>query len=181
MKIPRLKNYYYNTIRPKLMKDLRLSNILAVPKLLKIVLSTSSAKIVADPKIVKEVFEDIYLITGQKPIIVKARKSIASFKLRQGMIIGVKVTLRRNVMYEFLDRLINIALPRMKDFRGFSANSFDNNGNYSFGIREQIIFPEVASDRIDKIMGLCFNIETSTSSKTYSTSLLESFNFPFLN
>lgn len=179
--MPRLNKYYKDIIRWEMKKKFNFCNDFAIPKLLKVVVSMSTKDIVNNSKVVSEILNNLYLITGQMPLIVKAKKSIASFKLRKGMNIGVKVTLRKVFMYEFLDRLINIALPRIRDFRGLDARKFDGNGNYSFGIREQIVFPEVDYSKVEKIRGLGIAIETSASNSVQAKFLLEKFNFPFVN
>jgi large subunit ribosomal protein L5 len=150
-----------------------------VPKLKKITLNMSVGEAVADKKVLQSAMEDLQKISGQKPIITIARKSIAGFKIREGMAIGCKVTLRRERMYEFLDRLISIAIPRIRDFRGLNLKSFDGRGNYSMGVREQIIFPEIDYDKIDAVRGLDITITTSASTDQEARALLENFKFPF--
>lgn len=156
-------------------------NDLMVPKIQKINVSISAKDAISDSKVIKKIFEDLFLITGQKPVITKAKKSIAAFKLRQGMLIGVKCTLRKRIMYDFLTKLVNIALPRIRDFRGFNSRQLDGNGNFSFGIKEQIIFPEIDYNKIDKIRGIGIVIVTSTTSDTRAKILLEKLGLPFLN
>jgi len=180
MIIPRLKKLYGEKIIPEIQKKFKLTNRLAVPKLLKIVLNMSTKDIISNPKIINNIYNDLYLISGQMPIITKSKKSIAAFKLRKGINIGVKVTLRKVIMYEFLDRLINIALPRIRDFKGLNIKNFDKNGNYSFGIKEQIVFPEIDYNNTSKIRGLNITIETSTKINCQARFLLEKFNFPFI-
>ena len=177
----RLKDYYNNKVVKELKKSLGLKNDLEVPRLQKIVLNMGMGEAVADSKYIKQAIEELTLIAGQKAVMTTARKSIASFKLRQGQKIGVMVTLRRDKMYEFLDRLINIALPRVRDFRGLSKKSFDGNGNYSLGIKEQIIFPEVAVSSVDNIHGLDVTIVTNTRNDKHAAELLRAFNFPFVS
>lgn len=177
----RLEDEYNKKLKPRIKKDLKILNDLRVPKLEKIVVNICSKDAVGDSKVIDKVFDDLMTITGQKPIITKAKKSIATFKLREGMKIGCKVTLRKNIMYEFLDRLINIALPRMRDFKGLSIKQFDGNGNFSLGIKEQIIFPEIDYNKVDKIRGMNIVMVTSTKSDHEAGVLLKSFNLPFLN
>jgi large subunit ribosomal protein L5 len=176
----RLQSEYRDVIHPKLMKDLGIENALAVPRLEKIVLNISPGKrAVTDRKAVENAATELALIAGQKPVITTANKSIAQFKLREGMAIGCKVTLRGKRMYEFLDRLINIALPRQRDFRGLSARSFDGRGNYALGIKEQIIFPEIDYDKIDVVRGMDIVVCTTAQDNEQALALLTEFNFPF--
>ena len=175
----RLAEKYESEIRGKLKEKFSLKNIFEVPKLDKIVVNIGVGEAVSDSKIISKAIEDLSLITGQKPVITKAKKSIAGFKLRKGLNIGCKVTLRKKRMFEFLDRLIFIALPRVRDFKGLSKKSFDGNGNYSIGIKEQIIFPEIDYDKVDKIRGMDITITTTTSNQDYAYELLKSFNLPF--
>lgn len=176
----RLLNVYNKEILPSLVKEFSYKNQLQVPKIEKIVLNICVGQdAVQDGKKIFTVAEDLALISGQKPIITKAKKSIAGFKLREGVNIGAKVTLRKNKMYEFLDRLINIALPRVRDFRGLSLKSFDGTGNYSLGIKEHIIFPEINYDKVDKVRGFDIIICTSAKTDREAASLLKAFNFPF--
>ena len=175
----RLAEKYESEIRGKLKEKFSLKNIFEVPKLDKIVVNIGVGEAVSDSKIINKAIEDLSLITGQKPVITKAKKSIAGFKLRKGLNIGCKVTLRKKRMFEFLDRLIFIALPRVRDFKGLSKKSFDGNGNYSIGIKEQIIFPEIDYDKVDKIRGMDITITTTTSNQDYAYELLKSFNLPF--
>ena len=175
----RLKLQYESKIRPLLRDELGYANDMQVPRIEKIVLNMGVGEAVGDSKKVNHAVSDMTAISGQKPIVTKARKSIAGFKLREGMPIGVKVTLRRVRMYEFLDRLITIALPRVRDFRGVSANSFDGNGNFSMGVREQIVFPEVDYDKVDQVRGMDVTIVTTAQTDTEARALLKAFDFPF--
>ena len=174
----RLKNTYDKEIVSKLMSKLSLKNKHDVPKNEKIILNMGLGEDASDGKKLKACIEDMSLIAGQKPIITKFKKSISNFKTRKGSNAGVKVTLRATKMYEFIDRLINIALPRIKDFRGLSAKGIDNSNNYSFGIKEHIVFPEVNFDKVDKIRGLDITIVTSSKSKEGTLEMLKEFNFP---
>ena len=176
--IPRLKIMYDKDIIQNLMSKLKYKNKLEVPKIQKIVLNMGLGEDASDGKKIKACLEDMSLITGQKAIITKFKKSISNFKTRKGSNAGVKVTLRSNKMYEFMDRLVNIALPRIKDFRGLSSKGIDKSGNYSFGIKEHIVFPEVNFDKVDKIRGLDITIVTSSSTKEGTLALLKEFNFP---
>ena len=175
----RLAEKYNSQIRDQLMDKFGLKNIYEVPKIEKINVNIGVGEAVSDSKVINKAIEDLTLITGQKPVVTKAKKSIAGFKLRQGLSIGCKVTLRKKRMYEFLDRLVFIALPRVRDFKGLSRKSFDGSGNYSIGIKEQIIFPEIDYDKIDKVRGMDITIVTSTSNEDHSYELLKSFNLPF--
>ena len=175
---PRLKETLTKEIQPALKEQFGLKNIFMTPKIEKIVLNMGLGLDGADSKILKSCEDDMAKITGQKPVITKFKKSVANFKTRKGSNAGLKVTLRKNRMYEFLDRLVNIALPRIKDFRGLSQKGFDKFGNYTFGIKEHIIFPEVNFDKVDKIRGLDITIVTSNSSKQGTLELLKEFNFP---
>ena len=176
--IPRLKTAYEKEIISKLLSKLSLKNKHEVPKIEKIILNMGLGEDAADGKKLKSCIEDISLITGQKPITTKFKKSISNFKTRKGSNAGVKVTLRSNKMYEFIDRLVNIALPRIKDFRGLSSRGIDKSNNFSFGIKEHIIFPEVNFDKVDKIRGLDITIVTTSNSKNGTLELLKEFNFP---
>ena len=176
--IPRLKNMYQKEILPKLMVKLKCTNKHQVPKIIKIVLNVGLGEDASDAKKVKSCQDDLTSIAGQKAIVTKFRKSIANFKTRKGFSAGVKVTLRSTKMYEFIDRLINIALPRIKDFRGLNENGIDKFGNYSFGIKEHIIFPEVNFDKVDKIRGMDITIVTNKTSKELTLELLKEFNLP---
>lgn len=175
----RLKTEYFKTIRPALKEQLKISNDLAVPRLDKIVLNMGVGEAVQDRKHIDAAVEDMALIAGQKPVVTKARKSIATFKLREDMAIGCKVTLRGDRMYEFLDRLVNIALPRQRDFRGLNGKSFDGNGNYAMGIKEQIIFPEIDYDKVSQVRGMDIIICTTATNNDDARALLKAFNMPF--
>lgn len=175
----RLQQHYREKIVPELQKSLGLSNVMQVPKITKITVNMGVGEAVADKKIMDNAVGDMTRITGQKPLVTKSRKSVATFKLRDGLAIGCKVTLRGANMYEFLDRLVNIAMPRIRDFRGVSARSFDGQGNYNFGVKEQIIFPEIAYDQIDAIRGMDITITTTAPDDKSGRALLEAFNFPF--
>ena len=175
----RLAEKYESEIRGQLKEKFNLKNIFEVPKLVKIVVNIGVGEAVSDSKVINKAIEDLSLITGQKPVVTKAKKSIAGFKLRKGLNIGCKVTLRKKRMFEFLDRLIFIALPRVRDFKGLSKKSFDGNGNYSIGIKEQIIFPEIDYDKVDKVRGMDITITTSTTNQDHAYELLKSFNLPF--
>ena len=177
---PRLKDLYKKQIQIDLKNQFGLKNLLMVPKIQKVVINMGLGLDGNDNKIIKSCEDDLSKITGQKPVITKFKKSVANFKTRKGSNAGLKVTLRKNKMYEFLDRLVNIALPRIKDFRGLSSNGFDKFGNYTFGIKEHIIFPEVSFDRADKVRGLDIIIVISSKNKEHSFALLEKMNFPFI-
>ena len=178
--IPRLKTTFDKEIVSKLMSKLNVKNKHQVPRIKKIVLNMGLGLDGNDSKILKSCEDDLAKITGQKPLVTKFKKSVANFKTRKGSNAGLKVTLRKDKMYEFIDRLVNIALPRIKDFRGVSPNGFDNFGNYTFGVKEHIIFPEVSFDRADKVRGIDIIIVISSKSKEHSYALLEKFNFPFI-
>jgi len=177
---PRLKEVFNKKIQPELKNTLGLKNIYMTPRIEKIVLNMGLGLDGADAKILKSCEEDMAKITGQHPVITKFKKSVANFKTRKGSNAGLKVTLRKNKMYEFIDRLINIALPRIKDFRGLSSTGFDKFGNYTFGIKEHIIFPEVSFDRADKVRGLDIIIVIKAINKDHAFTLLEKMNFPFI-
>ena len=177
---PRLKDKYLGEIIPALKEKFQYKSVMEVPKLLKITVNKGIGAAVADKKLVDVGVEELTMITGQKAVATKAKNSISNFKLREEMPIGAMVTLRGDKMYEFLDRLVNIALPRIKDFRGLSANGFDKFGNYTFGIKEHIIFPEVSFDRADKVRGLDIIIVIKAINKEHSFALLEKMNFPFI-
>ena len=177
---PRLKELYYKEIQPALKEQLGFKNTYMGPKIQKVVINMGLGLDGNDAKIVKSCEEDLGKLSGQKPVITKFKKSVANFKTRKGTNAGLKVTLRGNKMYEFIDRLVNIALPRIRDFRGLSANGFDKFGNYTFGVKEHIIFPEVNFDRIDKIRGLDVVVVISSENKDHSYALLEKLNFPFI-
>lgn len=174
----RLKELYKNDVVPALMKKFEYESIMQVPKIVKITLNMGVGEAVTDKKIMNFAVTDLTAIAGQKPIITKAKKSLASFKIREGWPVGCKVTLRRNRMYEFLDRLVSIALPRVRDFRGLNTRSFDGTGNYSMGIQEQIVFPEIDFDKTDSIRGLDICITTTAKTNEEAKALLEAFNFP---
>ncbi len=176
---PRLEQQYREVLMPELMKKFGYTNRLQVPKLEKIVINMGVGEAVNDSKKTKNAAEQLALIAGQKPVITKARKAIATFKLRGGLGIGCKVTLRREKMYEFLDRLINVAMPRVRDFRGVSPKSFDGRGNYAFGLKEQIVFPEIDYDKIDEIRGMDIIICTTARTDNEARELLRGFNMPF--
>lgn len=175
----RLKEFYKNNIVEQMMKEFNYSSVMQVPKITKITLNMGVGEAVGDKKLLTNAVENLAMIAGQKPQITKARKSIAGFKIREGWPIGCKVTLRKQKMYEFLDRLINVSLPRTRDFRGLNPKAFDGTGNYSLGISEQIIFPEIDYDKIDKIRGLDICITTTAKTDKEAKFLLNAFNFPF--
>ncbi len=177
--LPRLKEKYRNDVVPALIKEFRYGNIMQAPEVEKVVINVGLGEAVQNAKALDSASNDIATITGQKPVIMKARKSIANFKLRTGMPIGVTVTLRGDRMWEFLDRLINAALPRIRDFQGVSANSFDGRGNFSLGLREQMIFPEIEYDKIDKVRGLQINMVTTAKTDEEGKRLLELLGMPF--
>jgi large subunit ribosomal protein L5 len=174
----RLKQYYEEVVVPQLMKKFNYSSRMEVPKITKITLNMGVGEAVADKKVLNFALDDMTRIAGQKPVTTLARKSIAGFKIRDGWPIGCKVTLRRQRMYEFFDRLVSITLPRVRDFRGLSPKSFDGTGNYAFGLTEQIVFPEIDFDKIDTIRGLDICISTSAKTDAEAKALLEAFNFP---
>ena len=177
--MPRLRELYREHIVPTLQKDLGYENVMQVPRLQKIVVNVGMGEALQNAKSLDAAVEDVTIITGQKPIVTRARKSIASFKLREGNPIGVKVTLRGNRMWDFLDRLCNIALPRQRDFRGISPDAFDGRGNYSLGLREQLVFPEIDYDKIDKIRGMEITIVTSAQTDEEGYQLLRQLGMPF--
>ena len=174
----RLHEEYLKNIKPNLMKELDLKNIYSVPELKKVVINMGLGIDANDKKKLDAALDDLKQISGQKPVITRTKKAIANFKTKENMPIGCKVTLRKKIMYEFIDRLINIALPRSKDFSGFSEKNFDGHGNYTFGIKEHIIFPEIDYDKIDKVKGMDITIVTSTKKNIEARSLLKAFNFP---
>ncbi len=176
---PRLKEKYANELAGKLKSELGIENVNDVPKLEKIVVNMGVGEAAVDSKLIDAAVEDLRVITGQQPMICRAKKSIASFKLRAGMPIGAKVTLRGDRMYEFLDRLIATAIPRIRDFRGLSAKSFDGHGNYSMGVTEQIIFPEIDYDKVDRTRGMDITFVTSAKTDEEGKALLDAFGFPF--
>ena len=177
--IPRLKEHYENKIISELQKEFSLKNKFMVPKINKVILNMGLGQNANDKKILQNCIEDMSLISGQMPIVTKFKKSISNFKTRKGTPAGVKVTLRKNKMYEFVDRLVNIALPRIKDFQGLNANGFDKFGNYTLGIKEHIIFPEINFDKVDRIRGMDITLCTTGNNKKISFSLLKAMNFPF--
>jgi len=177
----RLKEIYRNEIAPKLKEDLKLSNVMEIPRITKITLNMGVGEAVADKKVMDNAVADMTKIAGQKPVVTKARKSIANFKIRTGYPVGCKVTLRGARMYEFLDRLVSVAMPRIRDFRGISGRAFDGRGNYNIGVREQIIFPEIEYDKIDAIRGMNITISTTAKTDEEAKALLTAFRFPFRN
>jgi len=177
--IPRLKEQYDKKIVNDLQKEFSLKNKLMVPKITKVVLNMGLGTNGSDKKILQNCIEDLSLISGQRPVITKFKKSISNFKTRKGSAAGVKVTLRKNKMYEFIDRLVNIALPRIKDFQGLSTNGFDKFGNYTFGLKEHIIFPEINFDKVDRIRGMDITLCTNGNNKKTSFALFKAMNFPF--
>ena len=176
---PRMKIRYFKEIQPNLMRELKLSNVMQVPKIVKVTLNVALGEAIGNPKLLDMASKELALITGQKPVLTKARKSIAGFKLREGMPIGVMVTLRGDIMWEFLDRLISIALPRIRDFKGVNDRSFDGNGNYSLGLKEQIIFPEIKYDEITMTHGFDISIVTTAKDNPTSKALLTHLGMPF--
>ena len=176
---PRLQSFYRDSVVPKLRSDLKIGNVMQVPRITKITVNMGVGEAVADKKVMDAAVADLIKITGQKPLITKSRKAIASFKIRAGLAVGAKVTLRGMRMYEFLDRLISIAMPRIRDFRGVSPRAFDGQGNYSLGVKEQIIFPEIQYDQIDQVRGMDITITTTAKDDRHGRALLEAFNFPF--
>lgn len=177
----RLQDFYRDTVVKKLMEEQGYKNPMDVPRIEKITLNMGVGDAIADKKVIENARADMEKVSGQKPVITLARKSVASFKVRDGYPIGCKVTLRRDRMYEFLDRLITIAIPRIRDFRGLNGKSFDGRGNYSMGVKEQIIFPEIEYEKIDKIRGMDITITTSAKSNDEAKALLAAFSFPFKN
>lgn len=177
--VPRLMKKYKEEIVPALLKKLGCKNVMQVPKLDRIVINMGVGEATQNSKIIDAAVKDLKLITGQQPVVTKAKKSEAGFKLREGVAIGVKVTLRKEKMYEFLDRFINLSLPRVKDFEGVSDKSFDGRGNYSIGIKEQLIFPEIEYDKIEKILGMSITIVTSAETDEACKALLTEFGMPF--
>jgi large subunit ribosomal protein L5 len=175
----RLQTYYQETVVPQLMEQLGLSNVMEVPKITKITLNMGVGEAVTDKKVMDKATEDMMLISGQKPIVTNSRRSVASFKIRDGWPVGCKVTLRRERMYEFLDRLVNVAIPRIRDFRGLNPKSFDGRGNYSLGVKEQIMFPEIDFDKVDAMRGMDITITTTAKNDEQGMALLKAFSFPF--
>jgi large subunit ribosomal protein L5 len=177
--VPRLKTHYSQVVRGELMEKFEFSNPMQVPRLDKVVLNIGVGEATQDTKKVNSALEAMQLISGQRPVITRARNSIATFKVREDMPLGVKVTLRRAQMYEFIDRLITVALPRVRDFRGLNPKSFDGNGNYAMGIKEHIVFPEINYDKVDTIWGMDVIVCTTTNDDNQARELLRGFNFPF--
>ena len=175
----RLQEFYKETVVPQLMKEFGYKNTMEVPKVTKVTLNMGVGEAVQDKKIMDRAVGDMTAIAGQKPIVTMSRKSVASFKIRDGWPVGCKVTLRRERMFEFLDRLVNVAIPRIRDFRGLNRKSFDGRGNYSMGVKEQIMFPEIDYDKIDAIRGMDITINTTAKSDEEAMALLQAFNFPF--
>ena len=176
--MPRLENYYRETVMPQLTEQFNYQSVMQVPRISKITINMGLGEAAADKKIIEHAVEDLTKLSGQKPVVTHAKKSVANFKLREGWPIGCKVTLRRNRMYEFLDRLISIAIPRIRDFRGFSPRSFDGRGNYTIGVKEQIIFPEIDYDKIDTLRGMDITINTTARTDEEARALLTAFKFP---
>ena len=177
----RLEKIYQESVVPKLMERFGYANVMQVPRITKITLNMGVGEAVGNKKVLESALDDMAKIAGQKPVATLARKSVATFKIRDGWPIGAKVTLRRAKMYEFLDRLVNIALPRVRDFRGISGRAFDGRGNFNFGIKEQIIFPEINFDQVDALRGMDIAITTSAKTDAEAKALLEAFSFPFRN
>jgi large subunit ribosomal protein L5 len=175
----RLKDYYVSNVAPAMMKKFGYKNIMEVPKLHKVVINVGAGEAKDNAKVIDAIMNDIAIITGQKPVVCRAKKSVAKFKLREGMPIGVKVTLRRERMYDFVDKLFNVAFPRVRDFRGINPNSFDGKGNYSTGIKEQLIFPEIEYDKIDKVRGMDINFITTAKTDEEAKELLALLGAPF--
>ena len=175
----RLKDTYSETVTKKLMEQFGYKNVMEIPRLTKITLNMGVGEAIADRKVMEHAVGDMTKIAGQKPIVIKARKSVAGFKLREGWPVGCKVTLRREMMYEFLDRLINVAIPRIRDFRGMNPKSFDGRGNYNMGVKEQIIFPEIDYDKIDTLRGMDITFTTTANTDEEGHALLAAFSFPF--
>ena len=175
----RLQTYYKDTVVPQLKEQLGFGNIMQVPKISKITLNMGVGEAVGDKKVMDRAVGDMTAIAGQKPIVTNARRSVATFKIRDGWPVGCKVTLRQERMYEFLDRLVNVAIPRIRDFRGLNRKSFDGRGNYSMGVKEQIMFPEIDYDQIDVIRGMDITITTTAKNDKEALALLQAFNFPF--
>ena len=177
--VPRLKTVYADVIRPKMVEEFGYKNVMEVPTIEKVVINMGVGEATADTKKVQSAAADLALIAGQKPVITRARNAIATFKVRENMPIGCKVTLRKVRMYEFLDRLVNIALPRVRDFRGLNPKSFDGRGNYAMGLKEQLVFPEINYDRIEKVRGMDIIVTTTAKTDDEARELLRLFNFPF--
>ena len=176
----RLKDYYVSDVAPALMKKFGYKSVMQIPKLDKVVINVGAGEAKDNAKVIDAIMTDLAAITGQKPIVCRAKKSVANFKLREGMPIGVKVTLRAEKMYEFVDKLFNVAFPRVRDFRGISANSFDGKGNYCTGIKEQLIFPEIEYDKIDKVRGMDINFITTANTDEEARELLSLLGAPFI-
>lgn len=174
----KLQQFYKDEVVPKLIEEFGYKNVMEVPKITKVTLNMGVGEASQDRKAIDGAFENMVAISGQKPVVTHARKSVASFKIREGWPIGVKVTMRRNRMYDFLSRLIDVAIPRVRDFRGLNAKSFDGRGNYSMGLREQIVFPEIEFDKVDKLRGMDITITTSAKTDAEARALLRAFNFP---
>jgi len=179
MSIPKLKSFYDKTIIQQLMKQFGYTNVMEVPRITKVTLNMGVGEAVNDKKVVDHAAGDLSKLAGQKPVITKSRKSVAGFKIREGWPIGCKVTLRRDRMYEFLERLLSIAIPRIRDFRGLNRRSFDGRGNYSMGVTEQIVFPEIQYDKVDALRGLDITITTTAKTNEEGLALLSAFQFPF--
>ncbi len=177
--VPRLKRRYLEELRPQLLKELGLRNIMQVPRPVKVVINMGVGDALREPRLLDGAVRDLATITGQRPMVTKAKRSIAGFKLREGMSIGAKVTLRGDRMWEFLDRMLSLALPRIRDFRGLSPRSFDGHGNYTFGLSEQLVFPEVDYDKVEKIRGMDITVVTSAESDEQGRALLQALGFPF--
>ena len=176
----RLKDFYVSDVAPAMMKKFGYKSVMQIPKLEKVVINVGAGEAKDNAKVIDAIMTDLAAITGQKPVICRAKKSVANFKLREGMPIGVKVTLRAEKMYEFVDKLFNVAFPRVRDFRGISANSFDGKGNYSTGIKEQLIFPEIEYDKIDKVRGMDINFITTANTDEEAKELLSLMGAPFI-
>ena len=176
----RLKDFYVSDVAPAMMKKFGYKSVMQIPKLEKVVINVGAGEAKDNAKVIDAIMTDLAAITGQKPIVCRAKKSVANFKLREGMPIGVKVTLRAEKMYEFVDKLFNVAFPRVRDFRGISANSFDGKGNYSTGIKEQLIFPEIEYDKIDKVRGMDINFITTANTDEEARELLSLLGAPFI-
>ena len=177
--VPRLKQRYQDEVRARLIEELGLDNVMQAPRFEKIVINMGVGKATAQPSLIEGAVKDLTAISGQKPIVTKARQSIANFKLREGQAIGVKVTLRGDRMWEFLDRLVSVAIPRIRDFRGLPATSWDGRGNYTFGVNEQVIFPEIDYDRVDQVRGMDITIVTTATTNEAGKALLDAYGFPF--
>ena len=179
MAVARLKDYYIKEVAPAMMKKFGYKSVMQIPKLEKVVINVTSGELRENAKALESIVSDLAAITGQKPVVCKAKKSVANFKLREGMNIGAKVTLRQNTMYEFVDRLFNVALPRVRDFRGINGNSFDGRGNYNMGLKEQLIFPEIEYDKVDKVRGMDIVFVTTAKTDEEARELLTLMGAPF--